>query len=90
MCPISPVGCVDGVQFSLSLCAELCYDSPQMSVAADLDVWLTSIPHFKIFIDLGLLEGSSCSCAAWAGHADCNENASPFQISGEGGATMKS
>ena len=38
-------------------CAELCYDSPQMSVAAVLDVWFTSIPHFNIFIDLGLARG---------------------------------
>ena len=38
-------------------CAELCYDSPQMSVAAVLDVWLTSIPHFDIFIYLGFARG---------------------------------
>ena len=38
-------------------CAKLCYDPPQMSVVTVLDVWLTSIPHFDIFIDLGFARG---------------------------------
>ena len=42
-------------------CAKLCYDLLQMSVAAVWDVWLTSIRHFDIFIDLGFVDMLICA-----------------------------
>ncbi len=54
-------------------CPELSNDTPEMLVAAILNVRFAAVSHFHVPEHLSLAGGSDCSCTTFAEHAACRE-----------------